>query len=560
MDSYEHIVDLIIAILIIFLFPLLYFGQKQDALMQMVVSSETKEFIDDVRSKGYLTKEIYDQYLEELSHTGLIYDVSMEHRQLIYEPEYRFRTAEEIIGDQNNAYSGSNIYHYYAVTTNIPTVTDPIDNSGLTMNMETNESVMAGATSTPASQGHVHTDACYDGVKHVHDSNCDRTWVSPPWCTVDERTGTTTHGGCSGGGTVTVYTITTACMGCGASYTYSQVTCSGCDLYDWGGTYFGTCHCGHYVFSCSKTEGKYFDGDTEVYPICNKIITEITPTHPIQAVFTGEELITTATVGYLDGSTKVVLCNTSFSTSSVIRDAIVTLTFTDEFNHVFNTTITVTVIPRTKTCVHGHIYNLNIDGTDPGCIYCRSWLSTLTIQNPSSGNMIIYRGTTLQDNGVVLLATYMDGHTQLLSTEYASNLDKYYIGSQTVTLSYKEKYVSLTVTTKRNIVLCAVCNRYYELYPDDTNPGCPYCEAKTPIFTGNVMEYFDERYEEKILEELYEGSGTYYFTDRDYILITVKNSGGSWSRSLLSNIHNNLGESGIMAIYGGYIRENGRLP
>ena len=72
------------------------------------------------------------------------------------------------------------------------------------------------------------------------------------------------------------------------------------------------------------------------------------------------------------------------------------------------------------------------------------------------------------------------------------NLDKNYVGTQTVTISYKGKNTYLTVTTKRNLTRCSICNRYYELYPDDTDPGCPYCLSLTPIFTGNVLEYVDK--------------------------------------------------------------------
>jgi hypothetical protein len=95
------------------------------------------------------------------------------------------------------------------------------------------------------------------------------------------------------------------------------------------------------------------------------------------------------------------------------------------------------------------------------------------------------------------------------------------------------------------------------LYPDDTDPGCPYCQAKTPIFTGNVMSYFREYYEHEILEELYDGTGIYYFSDDDFIVVSVSNSRKSWGRRILEFIYKGLDDNGIQMISAGYIREDG---
>ena len=103
-----------------------------------------------------------------------------------------------------------------------------------------------------------------------------------------------------------------------------------------------------------------------------------------------------------------------------------------------------------------------------------------------------------------------------------------------------------------------ICNKQYELYPDGSDPGCPFCLSLTPVFNNNVMEYYNKTFTDEILKELYEGSGTYYFTDRDYILFNIKSCNASWATRLLEVFNKNIGCSGIQIICGGYIREEGQ--
>lgn len=589
MKSYEHFIDLLLALLVIFLFPILFFGQKQDSLIQTIVKADTTRLVDQVRSKGYLTKDRYEQYLEELTSTNMLYEVSIEHRLQNYEPEYRYRTMEEILQQQNTSYTGSNIYVYRSVTTKAPVVIDSIDNSGLTMNTETNQSILAAAVDTPASTSHIHTDACYDGIKHIHTGN------------------STSGGGCYGSGTQISsseycgvyqdvdhieYYKSWKCNKCGwtmsswyTSPAYFICNMNGCNGtieyqgYSASHTYYKcTGHCGTislsqgtthyktvigttYSLNCGKTEGMYYKGSTRVDPICNQQIASIVATHQTQTVYLNDPFITTIIVTYRDGSTKTLVGTTIFSTANTVQNQAVTITYTTTVGGATVTktcTITVTVIPKTKACVYNHTYNLNNDGSDPGCPYCRAWIKSLEISQPIASSITIFRGTTLPENGVTLLATYMDNRTEYMYSDYIDNLDKHYVGSQNVTLSYKGKYVTLMVITKRNIVQCDVCGRYFELYPDDTSPGCPYCAAETPIFTGNVMKYNDRIYTNDIIKELYEGRGTYYFNKNDYLVLTIENKSVSLGGRLLSNIYHGLGDIQLHIEYGGYIREEGR--
>ena len=137
--------------------------------------------------------------------------------------------------------------------------------------------------------------------------------------------------------------------------------------------------------------------------------------------------------------------------------------------------IRVTTLPRHKTCSRGHAYNLNQDASDPGCPYCRQWVDHLSIIEPNTSPIVIVIGTRLQDNGVKLLVTYMDGHTELLTSGYIDNLDRAYLGTKPVTIGYKGATTTVLVTTVCDSMTCDVCGYEYKLYPDGSNPGCPKC-------------------------------------------------------------------------------------
>ena len=753
MKPMEHIVDIIIAIIVLILFPLLYFGQKKDSLTVSILDTSTSEFVDEVRGKGYLNKTMYEEYIEELSHTGLLYDIHMEHSHRIQEPEYRFRTAEEIIEDQNSSYTGENSYTYRPIHTDVPSVHDPINDGNL--NTETNESVLRDAIHKPPSPDHIHTEECYLG--HRHSDEADNVFIHTHkhnYQCIDYVRYTAIIGDCTSCGTRYQSYFRSAywdsatnsaiehsssyynCPTCGSNtleneeiimdYGYScgydkdmdgdgwgdridrsitqtyekpypqdtsisSTHTSGCYTYhisaypprEWNSTenqyyyydysvfpyltpsvllerlqekgFHSYCEVPKYyefryawydgmnrsmgvtyrledasgdmrfVFSSGYNIGSdysfpdltltelvqlsysyslytFFNTYTSRYPsssgtaevvslrgvyemhphtipsdrwvltcgeeaaedgspVCGKMVVKIEPTHKTQTVYINDPLITTVTAYYKDGSTKVLIATSNFSTANVGQNQTATLTHTytvGETSYSKTCTITVTVIPRNKTCGNGHPYNLNPDGTDPGCPYCKAWLKSLEVVTPASGTLIIYKGTSLEDNGVVLLATYLDGHKEYLTSGYVDNLDKNYVGTQTVTISYKGKNTFLTVTTKRNLTRCSICNRYYELYPDDTDPGCPYCLSLTPIFTGNVLEYVDKKYIRDILNELYEGSGTYYFNEKDYFTITLRNRSRSLGEGILTTIFKNIAKNSIHSTYGGYIREEGK--
>ena len=751
-DPFGKIVDILIAVILLFIFPLLYFGQRTDSITQQVVTSKTAEFVDTIRTQGYLSKNMYKTFLEQLGTTNNIYDIQLEHKELALEPEYRLKTPEEVIGEQDRIWNGQNIYHYHPIETELPKIEDPIFTIGL--NTETNESVLAHAVNSPADPSHEHTEDCYRGHRHG-DGTCNHTptqagywgwheeavygnshhfitckdcgtvladaheyaqyendmktvvyfeaatggerleipayywdttngWKAyegyDEWYAIVDIIGkiknnqpydlSKTHlKGCYYCGTgIVEYTIhrhkealsyhnnsdqyrpndcfsTSQLDSIGGSYTVGGVTISdsrsnyvtytvwrnGKKLIDKhtyltmlscpddnfrafqlgfygnifkisdiehmtldrtrrrsGGGYFddydiylagsskanavdegiiggpnggiGRAH--HVHLKCGKTDGQitYKCGlGEDTTADCSSVVISISPTHPIQKVYFNEPLITTAIATFLDGSTKIVVCSADFEPNTIVTDKTVTLSYYGSLDGKptgpFTCKIQVTVIPKTKSCLNGHTYNLNSEGTDPGCPYCKGWLKSLEVITPKNREITIYRATSLIDNGVVLLATYLNGRKEILYSGYVDNLDAYYVGTQNVTISYKGRSTTLKVNIKRNLKKCDVCGKYYELYPDDTDPGCPFCKALIPVFTGTVLKYYKKTYSEEIIKILFEDTEVYYFTTGDYLSIMVTSQNDTIGTKLLGFVQPHKPPEGIHVEYSGSIRD-----
>lgn len=747
-DILGKVLDIIIAASVMFLIPLLYFGQKQDAFIHSNLYETTTNLIDNVSTRGYITKEMYDGYIKKLDTFGTVFSIDLEQKIRVLEPEYRFKTPGEIIDEWDNSWNGENNYTFKPVSTEKPIVNDNTNNDDLTMNTETNESVLASAVNNGADPNHIHTDECYIGHKHSgqnyfihthkHTSSCrefteltyhyyecgncgDKTYRFISSYYWDDETNSIKLGGSWGGtaqcydcgsrnlintkyyygyayschydkdldgdslglndktGYINTYEYKksepqnksikgTYSSGCyryhntrdpyglawsGASWYYSSpsstiyyLKTNGIDAYCWiprtyyfnysweaNGSTWGfrvsyyadkasngtiTFRLGYeydyneyvkppatltldelYLITSKYNMLKLFntrfeaDSDDELkitlseeveictqeehirtnswYTTCGLVedgklncgakVKSIQATHPVQSVYLGESLITTATVYYYDGSSKVVVCKADFIPNTAVSQKKVNLSYTVTVDGKqmgpYTTEITVNVIPKTKICTNSHTYKLNNDGTDPGCPYCKAWLYNLTVFTPSSKELTMYKGTTLKENGVILLATYLDGRKEYLTNNYFDNLDKNYVGVQTVTVSYKGMNDKLKVIIKRNVKQCNVCSKYYELHPDNSDPGCPYCASLIPVFTGNVMEYYSIKTTAEILNELYDGSGKYYFTRGDYLKIVVNNRVSTNAMNMLRTLYRSESYK-ILLTYGSKIRDTGQ--
>lgn len=85
-DSISMVFTIIIAVIVMFLFPLMDTWERQDDLSYMAVYTATVDFVDAVRNTGVLTKDMYESYLAQLGGTSNTYDVTLEHREYLVVP------------------------------------------------------------------------------------------------------------------------------------------------------------------------------------------------------------------------------------------------------------------------------------------------------------------------------------------------------------------------------------------------------------------------------------------------------------------------------------------
>jgi len=84
----KYFVDFLLAILVMFIFPVMNISQRQDAAIMEYLRSETRTFANNVSVHGYLTWQMYESFLDRVSASGQACDIKMVHEKLVYEPEY----------------------------------------------------------------------------------------------------------------------------------------------------------------------------------------------------------------------------------------------------------------------------------------------------------------------------------------------------------------------------------------------------------------------------------------------------------------------------------------
>lgn len=62
--------------------------QQQDTTTNLFVYTETTKFVDAVRNTGYLTSRMYQEYLDKLAATNVLFNVELEHQHKKYDPIY----------------------------------------------------------------------------------------------------------------------------------------------------------------------------------------------------------------------------------------------------------------------------------------------------------------------------------------------------------------------------------------------------------------------------------------------------------------------------------------
>lgn len=82
----QRIFAIIFATLVFFILPIYMTFEKRDDVSYTLALKITSTFVNQVKSKGYLTQEMYDEFVSELAATNNSYDIQMQHISKTYNP------------------------------------------------------------------------------------------------------------------------------------------------------------------------------------------------------------------------------------------------------------------------------------------------------------------------------------------------------------------------------------------------------------------------------------------------------------------------------------------
>lgn len=394
---------------------------------------------------------------------------------------------------------------------------------------------------------HVHTDACYAGHRHTDGEGVTQiSGTTPSGCyTTPITTSTTCYASLSIVGSGRSYSTYT-CPNCGRMVT------SYCNTFTW------RCSRGHtsssnsnFYWSCSNcgysgSYGGMGSGDISAYPcyastttvigykctltedttpICDKVVTSITPTLGTQIVYYNGSMDYTCKATYLDGHTATVTCIASGFNKTSLGSQTVTLTYSGLVTNAKKTgsltaTVNVTVVDYvsaisatsgtqsvyyggsivstaiitkasggtiTVSCTVSGFSNTTVStqtvtlmytgmstntGANPSCTSLVTVLPGLVSITPTHSSQTIYKGSTPV---LTTTATYMDGSSKVVTP--SNDFNSSAIGTQTVMLSYSDqgitKTASCTVIVKPNLTSVAVtANKVSVLYNTDITFTC----------------------------------------------------------------------------------------
>lgn len=442
MDVVGRYVAILLAVILITLFPLQYFAIAEYEMIDNAVNAIAADFTDTARHQGCITRDSYEDFMKKLDHTGA-YDITIE-------------VAHPVTGKEVSEASFRNVR-----------------NDILKINtMQTSSKNVAEVQLLSA---HLHTDDCYNGVKHVHTGNstsgggCYGTYNSGSACNLpiyyDRQSAGQLSFPCSacGIGTCKGYYIDDIYL-CGKQHITSVTVsfywvCQNCGVnFRLGqGSVPTACRntiAGYYSLNCGKTAGLYYNGNTLVQPICDQVVTSITPMNSSQTVKMGEMIDTTVTANFLDGHSGIVTCASNFN-PSILGNQIVTLTYSGLVGNAKTTGATTCTVNITVEELK-HLTGITITPTEQSV---RRY-----VQPPFT-----------------VRAFYDDESSDIVAGYILSGFDASRLGIQNVTVLYTENSITTSadaMLSVRNMVkTCPICGSEYELDENDQDNGCPVCNS-----------------------------------------------------------------------------------
>ncbi|MFP4697394.1 MAG: hypothetical protein ACLFMO_01665 [Eubacteriales bacterium] len=79
----------IVLSVMLFIAPLYFMFIRQDMVTNQIVTVETEKFADKVRDLGYITPDMYMEFVDDIHATGLTYDIQLSHYNKQFFPDQK---------------------------------------------------------------------------------------------------------------------------------------------------------------------------------------------------------------------------------------------------------------------------------------------------------------------------------------------------------------------------------------------------------------------------------------------------------------------------------------
>ena len=107
-SSMQKIIAAIVGVLMFFIIPVYIAFEKIDDISYTLALKLTQNFVDNVRDKGYISPEMYSEFVSGLYATGNSYDIEIQHIKKRYDPAiYVYSAAKEMdqYGNETGRYT-----------------------------------------------------------------------------------------------------------------------------------------------------------------------------------------------------------------------------------------------------------------------------------------------------------------------------------------------------------------------------------------------------------------------------------------------------------------------
>lgn len=120
-DNLSIVITMLVFVVLIVIFPLYNYFERQDDMSYNLALKETTAFVDEVLNSGYVDQQMYDDFVDKLAATGNIYDIQLEGHEKVkvkededgntYNEQYLISYNDDIFSsiDSNNSVNMSNI-------------------------------------------------------------------------------------------------------------------------------------------------------------------------------------------------------------------------------------------------------------------------------------------------------------------------------------------------------------------------------------------------------------------------------------------------------------------